>query len=296
MNFKKQILFFACLLVAELIMAQDGASIRASVNKQTILIGEPILLTIEANGSPESLKQLINLDSIDHFEMLEKPVIDSAGGGNSLTIKGIYTITSLDSGHWVIPSFQLYGKVKSDSIRIDVIFADFDTDQDYHDIKDILPVNPPGKKPDWWWVAAGGMLLLLLASWYWRRRKKPQPAPAPAMLVSPFEEAMKQLELLDQYKPETKQYHSGLTDIFRRYIFRKKGILSLQKTTDDLVLQLKGLELDKGQFDRLAQALRLSDFVKFAKYLPAAEDDANCFREIKYAIMTIEKTDDKTPL
>jgi len=126
--------------------------------------------------------------------------------------------------------------------------------------------------------------------------KKPQPAPAPAMLVSPFEEAMKQLELLDQYKPETKQYHSGLTDIFRRYIFRKKGILSLQKTTDDLVLQLKGLELDKGQFDRLAQALRLSDFVKFAKYLPAAEDDANCFREIKHAIMTIEKTDDKTPL
>ncbi len=80
---------------------------------------------------------------------------------------------------------------------------------------------------------------------------------------------MKQLEQLQRDKPETKLYYSKLTDIFRLYIFQKKGILSLQKTTDDLVIQLKSLNLNKEQFDKLSQSLRLSDFVKFAKYIPS---------------------------
>ncbi|HEY6064151.1 MAG TPA: hypothetical protein VIV35_11110, partial [Chitinophagaceae bacterium] len=84
-----------------------------------------------------------------------------------------------------------------------------------------------------------------------------------------------------------------LTDIFRLYIFRKKGILSLQKTTADLILQLRDLPFSKEQFDKLSQALRLSDFVKFAKYVPAADDNRNCFEEIRNSIMTIEKTEAK---
>ncbi len=61
------------------------------------------------------------------------------------------------------------------------------------------------------------------------------------------------------------------------------------------MLQLNNGELEKGQFDRLAQSLRLSDFVKFAKYQPSAEDDGNCFLEIKNAIITIEKSGAKAP-
>jgi hypothetical protein len=72
--------------------------------------------------------------------------------------------------------------------------------------------------------------------------------------------------------------------------------LSLQKTTDDLVIQLKSLNLSKEQFDKLSQSLRLSDFVKFAKYIPGKEDDSNSFNEIRNAIITIEKTEAKDPL
>ena len=64
----------------------------------------------------------------------------------------------------------------------------------------------------------------------------------------------------------------------------------MQKTTDDLVLQMKDLGLPKEQFDKLSQSLRLIDFVKFAKYIPSDEDDKTVFDSIKNSIEAIEKT------
>ena len=58
-----------------------------------------------------------------------------------------------------------------------------------------------------------------------------------------------------------------------------------------MVLQLRNLDMGKEQFDKLAQSLRLSDFVKFAKYIPTSEDDKSAFEEIKKAIITIEKSE-----
>ena len=290
MIFKKQILFLLSLFVTQLVTAQGGSTIKASVDKNKILIGEPIQLTVEVYLSPESIKKFISIDSIEHFELLEKPIIDSTDKEEGLNIKGVYKITSFDSGHWVIPSFALSKDVKTDTIPVDVVFSDFDPGQDYHDIKDILEANPAEKKAEWWWYAAGGALLLALLLFYLLKKKKSQPVAVPKVIINPYEEAMKQLEQLQRDKSETKLYYSKLTDIFRLYIFQKKGILSLQKTTDDLVIQLKSLNLSKEQFDKISQSLRLSDFVKFAKYIPCNEDDSNSFNEIRNAIITIEKT------
>ena len=296
MIFKKQILFLLSFFAVQLAIAQGEATIKASVDKKKILIGESIQLTIEANLSPASVKKIIELDSIEHFEFLEKPVIDSIGKNGGQTIRGVFKITSFDSGHWVIPSFVLSQDVRSDTIPIDVMFSDFDPNQDYHDIKDILEIKPSKNKIEWWWYAAGVALLLGLILLYLQRKKKPQPVIVPKAVISPYEEAMKQLEQLQSDKPGAKQYHSKLTDIFRLYIFRKKGILSLQKTTDDLIIQLKSLSLTKEQLDKLSQSLRLSDFVKFAKYASSKEDDDNTFNTIKETIMSIEKSEAKAPL
>ena len=289
MIFYRIILSFFLFVVAENVVAQGGTTIKATVDKNKILIGEPTLLTVEVNLSPGSVISFIHIDSIDHFELLEKPVIDTVNTSGSVTIKGIYKITSFDSGHWVIPSFALSGSVKTDSIPVDVLFSDFDPSQDYHDIKDIIEVKPSGNK-QWWWYMAGGILFLALLIFYLTRRKKQQPVIVPKISIDPYAEAMKSLQELQQDKPDTKQYHSRLVDIFRLYVYRKKGILSLQKTTDGLVLQLKDLNLQKEQFDKLSQSLRLSDFVKFAKYLPSDVDNNTSFDTIKNSIEEIEKT------
>ena len=108
-------------------------------------------------------------------------------------------------------------------------------------------------------------------------------------MIDPYEEAQQLLLQLQSDKLETKEYFSRLSGIFRLYIFRKKGLLSLQKTTDDLVVQLKDIQLSKEQFEALSQSLRLSDFVKFAKYIPAEEDKTKVFVVIENSIDTIEK-------
>ena len=57
------------------------------------------------------------------------------------------------------------------------------------------------------------------------------------------------------------------------------------------MLQLRNLNINKDQFDKLAQILRLGDFVKFAKYQPAEADDAASLDIIKQAIVTIEQSE-----
>lgn len=293
MIFKKQIFFLLSLFFVQYSIAQGGATIKATVDKNKVLIGQLFQLTVEVGLSPESVISFVNIDSIEHFELVEKPVIDTVSSNGSTTIKGVYTLTSFDSGHWVIPSFILFPGVQTDSIPVDIVFSEFDADQDYHDIKDILEISPSKSKIAWWWYTAAAILVLALLLLYLLRKRKPQFVPVSRIVINPYEEAMKKLEQLERDKPEIKQYHSRLTDIFRLYIFKKKKILSLQKTTDDLVLQLKNLNLSKEQFDRLSQSLGLSDFVKFAKYIPSDDDDRTCFEEIRNAIMTIEKSEAK---
>lgn len=285
MIFKSKILFFTTIIFGQLVFAQGSTTIKATVDKNTILLGQPIQLTIEANFSPDSSLKFISFDSIAHFEFIEKPVIDTT----KKSFRGVYKITSFDSGHWFIPAFTLSSDLSTDSIPIDVVFSDVDPNQPYHDIKDILIIKPFNKKKNWWWYVAGVALFLGLILLYLKQKKKTQPFAMPKIVSSPFEEAMERLKKLENDRPGILQYYSGLTDIFRLFIFRKKGIHSMQKTTEEIIGQLRNLNLSKAQTDTLSYSLRLSDFVKFAKYIPTEDDNSKMFEEIKRAIIVIEK-------
>lgn len=198
-------------------------------------------------------------------------------------------ITSFDSGHWVIPAFVLADSLRTDSIPVDVVYSGFDTRQDYHDIADVEDVRVDQKKDErWWYYVAAGVVLLIVAGWFiWRKmRKKPVQAPPPPR--DPFREAMQEL---DGLRPgdDIKLYYSKLTTIFREYLYQKKNIRSLQETTGELVQQMRGLSLPAASFERLTQVLRLADFVKFAKFIPAADDNAGSMQVIRQAITEIEQ-------
>ncbi len=278
-----------CLIVALFAAAQSGTTVKATVDKNQILIGEPIQLTLEVNIPESESIRFFSIDSIPHFEFLQTGKIDTVNTSNGTKLIRVIPITSFDSGHWVIPSFSLTESLETDTIPVDVGFSSFNPEQPYHDIKDIIEVDPPKKKQQWWWYAVGAGVILLILLVYLLTRKKPVVVAAPKPTTNPYDEAMKQIAAVERSKLEAKQYYSELTDIFRLYVFRKKGILSLQKTIDDLVIQLRGLNMNKESFDQLSQALRLSDFVKFAKYIPGAEDDTMVLNTIKKSIQEIEQ-------
>ena len=291
MFFKQKICFFLFLLLAGTAPGQGGTSIRASVDKNRILLGEPFTLTVEASYAKGAQVSFAGIDSIPHFEKAGEAMTDSSNNNGLVTIRGIYKLTSFDSGHWVIPAFLLSKKIRSDTLGIDVVFSEFDPAAEYHDIKDIIEVAADGKKP-WWWYAAGGALVLALALLYFLQRKKPAISEKPSAGIDPYKEAVDQLEKLQRSKPDSRQYHSRLSGIFRLYVFRRIKILSLQKTTDDLLLQVQDKGLSKEGFEKLCQSLRLGDMVKFAKYSPAEADDRTAHDVILDAINSIEKQAD----
>lgn len=290
---RKQIFFIVATLFTNVGMAQGDALIKASVNKNKILLGEPLLLTIEIYLPSKSKIQFEQVDTIARFEFLENPILDSSSENGGIKIVGKYTITSFDSGHWVIPSFSLSKSIRTDTIPIDVVFSDFNPEQDYHDIKDIIDVKTKKEGVPWWVYAIAAAILVLSAILFARRKKKPVAIVKEKISTNPYEEAIHKLEVLQKENPDTKTYYAELTNIFRLYIFRKKGILSLQKTTDDLILQVKDVVNDKEQFDKLSLTLRLSDFVKFAKYIPTESDKEDSFQHIKNTIINIEKLETK---
>jgi hypothetical protein len=121
-------------------------------------------------------------------------------------------------------------------------------------------------------------------------RKKKTPV-TKTVFVDPYKEAKKELEKLAKESLSSKLFYTRLVDIFRVYISRRKGIASLQKTTDDLVVQLRSLKLPAEEFNQLAQSLRMSDFVKFAKFEPAQSDKNQSFKIIKDFIDNIERVE-----
>jgi hypothetical protein len=267
--------------------------VKASVDKNKILIGEPIHLKFEVTLPVGANAKWFALDSIPHFEFIEQSGIDTVSTHTSNSYKQIVTITSFDSGRWVIPSMSLDFNGRSyitDSFPVSVAFTNFDASQDYHDIKDILIVENPSTNYINWIIAAITLIALLGLIYFLRKRKAKvsEPVIKTTSKLLPIDEAMKSLqELKSKQLPENGQvklYYTSLNDILRLFIMRRMSLVTMQKTNEELILQVRDLGLPNEKFISLAQTLRMSDAVKFAKYVPGTDDNEESFGNVKTSI------------
>ena len=116
------------------------------------------------------------------------------------------------------------------------------------------------------------LLVIGLGIWYYLRKRKHKPELLVQSALSPFEEAMQELEKLNGYDmvkhDEVKLYHTRLSDIFKRYFGRKQNLNLANSTTGDLLIQLSVQNHLPETISNLATALRCNDAVKFAKFIP----------------------------
>lgn len=265
-------------------------TVSASSDKNKIVIGEQIKLTLQAVVPKDEVIDWPKVDSIHHFEVLEASKLDSQLSGDEMMLKQTLTLTSWDSGRWQIPAFVIVGTHRTKPIIVDVGFSPFDRNQPYHDIKDIIEVEKPGESY-WYWYLIGAVLLLLLVLLLFPGKKKE----APSAAFVPDEGIYKQsLARLDKLKAaadgDPKVFHTELVDIFREYLHKRKGIQSFYKTTDDLGVQIGQLQLPKTVYQSVLQTLRLSDLVKFARFQPTVEENKTSVDIIKQSITAIENT------
>ncbi len=270
---------------------------QASTDVQKIFIGEPIRLTLEATVPDNVPFVWPVLDSMTHFERLDSGRIDTTVLPGERTYRQSVTVTSWDSGSWAIPrlAFMAGGKkVFSDSIRINVDYTR-DSTKDYHDIKDIIEVPNPFARYFGWIVAGFTLISLALVVWLVRQKKLVQLfVPRAVVRLSPYEEALQQLdELSRQQLPEAgkfKMHYSRLGEILREYLLRRLGISSFAETSEELIGEIRrhGL-LPPVVYEALAEALRMSDFVKFAKYLPGISESARHYDAVRASIESMEQ-------
>ncbi|MBS1602041.1 MAG: hypothetical protein JST42_05185 [Bacteroidetes bacterium] len=273
--------------------------LKATVDKQKIVIGEPIQLMLEATVPGDGPLTWPNLDSLPHFEFLEKGKVDSTVKSGERYYRQYLTVTSFDSGAYAIPRLTFVEgnkKYFSDSVRIDIGYSKFDPSKDYHDIKDIIEVPNPFARWFPWIVGGVALVCLVLVVWLIRKRKllRTGGVAKDEVKLTPYEEAISQLRQLELQKHllsdgSAKVYYSRLGDIFRYFLLRRLGIASLAETSDELIGQLRRLSLPGDQFAALSDTLRMSDFVKFAKYQPGLADGEQHHQTIRGAIDTLEK-------
>lgn len=280
---KTRILLFFFLGLFQVAFTQ---AFTVSADKKNILIGEQLHLQLEATFQGANAMSWFSFDSIAHFEILERSPIDTVENKNGVQLSQKFLLTSWDSGSWQIPSFVLAGS-RSAPIKINVSFTPFDPDQPYHDVKDVIDAKKPIESKWYWYLLLAIILLLLFLLFFPKEKKKSDTG----FLTDPgaYQIALKQLEQLQSRKhTEPKIYYTDLVHIFRTYLKNRKNIQSFSKTTDDLAIQLKALTMNEQEYRALLQTLRMSDLVKFARFMPITEDNQLAVDTTRNSIINIE--------
>ena len=289
------ILFFAFIPAR----AQETPSVKASIDKNQILIGEPIRFNIDIKSPMVTGNQLPQFDSIPHFELIEKANRDSVISATGASYHLEWKLTSFDSGTRIIPSFSISignQEYKTDSLSVEVSYGKVDTAQDYHDIKGIIDIENPGVKYIPWIIGALTGIALFLFIWFIRKPFPVNRQPSTVLHnthLSAMDEALASLDQLKkmfQADPASvKKYYSGLNDTLRVFLNRHLGLLTMEKTSEELILSLSNLNLERESFSRLTAALRMGDFVKFAKYIPGPYENDNNLEVIRSSIVFINE-------
>jgi hypothetical protein len=270
-------------------IAQPVLSVTAS--KNTIRTGEPDTIQLRADWQGHPLRQgFIVPDSFPHFEVWDKGAAVSNENGVTQNI----VVASYDSGRFNLPPLELLEmkNSKTDSFAINVQPVNVDSLKDYHDIKDIIEVPPVPQWPFVLFITALTLISLVALYFLLRRtRLGEERASNNVKKLGAFERAIEALQKLEPQSTQTglaKPFFTTLTGIYRTYLHEAYRYRSMQQTGGELLLQAKPL-LQEENFYQLANAIRLSDAVKFAKYEPAQSDWTTSLTAIRQALEELNR-------
>ncbi|MFT3903382.1 MAG: hypothetical protein QM727_09420 [Niabella sp.] len=261
--------------------------IKATVDKQQILLGEPFRLKIETSAEHDYVLPF-KIVAPAHFEILNDSIYKHTQDGKKI-VQQVYELTSFDSGRWAFPPQLLFRGVQTNPFEIAVVFSEpFNPEQPYHDIQDIRDVPIQGSFEKWWYATAV-MLILLTLIIYFTTDKKPKPKQkVNVRQADAFRLAMDSLEELKKRTDSPKVIYMESIEVFRAYVLQRTGIESLQQTSPDLLNRLKPYFEKKELFLRLENALQVGDFIKFAKYNPSESEVISAIITLGDAVSYIE--------
>lgn len=270
--------FFLIFLIAMLTTTFSGrAQVRAEIDTTRIRIGEQIQYEIIVDETKDVRFPKFELDSLNRIGLVTSHKIDSLK--NQLIKK--YTLTSFDSGRYVLPGQEVFIRDKrflTDPVVIDVATVPVDTLK-----QPMYPIKTIEKEPylfsdylNYFWGIIAALLIIGIILYYLLRDK---PTKEEVIVnIPPFEMAKQRLKELDQKQliqnNKIKPYYVELTDILRTFIERELHIPALESTTGELMETITDfnssskLGIPADTLSKLRKLLQEADLVKFAKSKP----------------------------
>jgi hypothetical protein len=296
---KRTAIFFILLFFSGKLLLAQNADAEAVLMKREIKIGEQVELKLAVRYQEGTKKSIVTWPDLQDtltrgIDIVKLDSIHTILANRASVLyeqsRSIY-ITAFDSGMYVIPAQKFIvdnEEVETLPQLLHVVSIAVDTTKPIRDIKDIYDVPPPpplveeNQPIPWWWWATGGVILLGIVAliYFLTRKNKNLPVlPSFSKQLHPHEKVLEQLAELGRRKPwmhgELKEYHMALTEILRSWVVERYRIHAKEMTTGEIIFTLKGLRADPTALMYLEKVLRTSDMVKFAKAVPANEENEN---------------------
>lgn len=304
---KMNLKFSFFLIFCALGLLASAQKIEISFDKDSMLIGDHLLLNISVSAQKEDRIFLpVFQDSIGSFDVIEAYKPDT--GENSISQNIL--ITQFNEGNYVfggIPAiiqdvYDKFDTISSNDIMLYVSTLEVDTSQAIKPLKTVKSLPFPWKDflKKWGPIIAIIILLLVLLIWYLIKRKKLFVAPEkPKTMLDFYEEAIKNLEDLDNKKlwqnDQIKEYYLGISEILRNYLEGRFGVNAMESTTDEI---REELFLENSLKNKVCEILEQADLAKFAKFKPLNDENLRMMKLAKDFVKhtkpkNLETEDDK---
>lgn len=275
--------------------------VNGKITTDSILTGHPFDYCLDIKMPKgyvinwNELKDTLNksVEVISRSEITELAI----DNGSDILLTQNLTLTSFDTGYVEIPSIGIkYYKSAQDTtlytsytdyMYIYVEPAAIDTTIAYRPIK--TPIKQNITIEETVPFVGGGIILaglVLLIIYIVRRSRKktnieeeevkPQ---IPAIVTA--REKMAQLKEANLWQSgKYKDYYTDLTGIAREYLEGQFNIDAIEMTSDEILDEVRKIQLDNLIFSKLQNTLITSDLVKFAKATPSPSENENAFKDI----------------
>jgi hypothetical protein len=257
-------------------------SFRVSLAPDSISVGDPVSLVIEAAGPTGATLLLPQLaDSVGPLTVLDAAAPVGGNRSGRATVQRTARVTRYRTGTATLPPLPLlWVRATGDTavawsgpvtLRVGSLLNGPADPSKLHDLKPVVALA----RPRWWlWVLAAAVVAgLALVAWRYRRlfrRRRPAaelPVPPPIPPEIAFARGLE--DLVGRQLPErgmVKDYYGELSLLFRRYIEDRLGFPALEETRREIMESVRGRTgLRAEEISGLGDWLAEDELVKFAR-------------------------------
>lgn len=259
---------------------QDRLTVEYSVDRENILIGDPVELVVTAYYPTNGTLELPEIGREKDVVLLSRDWNDIPREDGVKQSETRYSITSFRLGEHVVSTGTISCAVGDEIFSTNfpdinlTVNSSLNADTSSA-IADIQPVHKlPGRIPPWVWVIPASVLIAfligLITSRLWKNRSSliPSAPPVPPHIIAlQALEALKNKGLLE--KGECNPFYTELSLILRTYLDGRFNLNATDETTEEIVENLsRSPELNMDQQSILRDFMTQADMVKFAKGHP----------------------------